>query len=192
MAGFFSREWRSGSQRPSTSPSLTLHKIKGKSDQNRIEKLTNIGTINTLRKILKDQKACCGKEEVVSKTLQLREPIQRFPITRLALPPLRALHIFYCLSHKVEVGAYRRPHRVKRKSETVVESRAINNYTFGGRLIHGGIRLGDYEGVPNRQELGIVISHGYETSTSGLRTPGVEECSQLDHKGVPVSKRGIV
>ncbi|KAJ8449183.1 hypothetical protein Cgig2_027185 [Carnegiea gigantea] len=29
----------------------------------------------------------------------------------------------------------------------------------------------------------MVISHGYETSTSGLRTLGVEEYSQLDHEG---------
>ncbi|KAJ8445073.1 hypothetical protein Cgig2_022593 [Carnegiea gigantea] len=35
----------------------------------------------------------------------------------------------------------------------------------------------------------MVISHGYETSTSGLRTLGVEEYSQLDHKGVPGDAR---
>jgi len=44
-------------------------------------------------------------------------------------------------------------HLVKRKSETIVKSRAINNYIFGGWLVHIGIRLGDYEGVPGRQEL---------------------------------------
>ncbi|KAJ8449182.1 LOW QUALITY PROTEIN: hypothetical protein Cgig2_027184 [Carnegiea gigantea] len=37
-------------------------------------------------------------------------------------------------------------HPVKRKSETVVESHTINSYTFGRRLIHGGVCLGDYEG----------------------------------------------
>ncbi|KAJ8442133.1 hypothetical protein Cgig2_011323 [Carnegiea gigantea] len=42
--------------------------------------------------------------------------------------------------------------RVKRKSETLVESRVINNYTFGGWLIYCGIHLGDCEGVPGRQE----------------------------------------
>ncbi|KAJ8422452.1 hypothetical protein Cgig2_002966 [Carnegiea gigantea] len=36
----------------------------------------------------------------------------------------------------------------------------------------------------------MVISHGYETSTSGLRMLGVEEYSQLDHEGVPGSERG--
>jgi len=38
-------------------------------------------------------------------------------------------------------------------------------------------------------KLAMVISHGYETSTSGLRTLGVEEYSQVDHEGVPSSKR---
>ncbi|KAJ8429209.1 hypothetical protein Cgig2_012337 [Carnegiea gigantea] len=64
-------EWHPQSQRPSTSPSLALHKTKGKSDQNQIEKLTNIRMTNILRKILKDQKACRGKEEVVSKKFNL-------------------------------------------------------------------------------------------------------------------------
>ncbi|KAJ8422439.1 hypothetical protein Cgig2_019156 [Carnegiea gigantea] len=228
-------------------------KTKGKSGQNQTEKMTNIGTTNTLRKILKDQKAHHSKEEVISKKLQLRELIQRFPITRLALPPLRALHRFHRLSHKLgdgpgliilpydiflslamgspkrfliglssfQSGTFPQPdsrwtkrkpyfqcfifdffsiavmnpnlllkqyhpkslvslgalwtvnaraeqvkpcssqfilvqnlfnHRVKRKSEIVVESRMINSYTFGKRLIHGGIRLGDYEGVRSRQE----------------------------------------
>jgi len=36
----------------------------------------------------------------------------------------------------------------------------------------------------------MVISHGYETSTSELRMLGVEEYSQLDHEGVPNAKRG--
>ncbi|KAJ8429208.1 hypothetical protein Cgig2_012336 [Carnegiea gigantea] len=205
-------------------------------------------------------------------------------------------------------------HRVKRKSETIIESHAINSYTFGRRLIHGGIRLGDYEGgiasrgssslaqeqpwgresdcpdcpagpselgplgilVPSQQSLelvlqelvdapsedehldelseeeeevspevelvlveatsaagfdeleaqqglrcvpsannssgdlmrgldlvfaiihtwklviwsAMVISYGYETSTSGLRMLGVEKYSQLDHKGLSGSKRG--
>ncbi|KAJ8438388.1 LOW QUALITY PROTEIN: hypothetical protein Cgig2_006306 [Carnegiea gigantea] len=216
---------------------------------------------------IKQKGTCRGEEELVSKKLQLGEPIQRFPITRLALPPLRALHRFYWLSHKLvdrlglillpyveleavflsltmgspkgfltglpsfQSGTFPQPdsqrtkrksyfqyftfdfssmafmnpdlllkqyhpkspvslgvlwtacmrlnaraeqvrlhssqvamkeqilhnlrghqfiliqnlfnHRVKRKSETVVKSR---------RLIHGGIRLGDYEGVPGRQE----------------------------------------
>ncbi|KAJ8447061.1 hypothetical protein Cgig2_025438 [Carnegiea gigantea] len=48
-------------------------------------------------------------------------------------------------------------HRVKRKSKTIVESRTINSYTFGGRLIHDGICLGDYEGYPagRRNNLGV-------------------------------------
>ncbi|KAJ8424932.1 LOW QUALITY PROTEIN: hypothetical protein Cgig2_027945 [Carnegiea gigantea] len=74
---------------------LALHKTKGKSGQNQTEKLTNTAAANTLRKILKDQKARYGKEE----------PIQRFPVTRLALPPPRALHRFYCLSHKFGDGS---------------------------------------------------------------------------------------
>ena len=35
------------------------------------------------------------------------------------------------------------------------------------------------------------ISHGYETSTSGLRILGVEECSQLYHEGVPSSRQHV-
>ncbi|KAJ8434212.1 hypothetical protein Cgig2_015701 [Carnegiea gigantea] len=170
----------------------------------------------------KGSQARRGEEEVVSKKLQLREPIERFTITRLTLPPLRALHRFYCLSHKLrdgsglillpyvelevtrllsstvgspkgfltglpsfQSGTFSQPdsrwtkrkhisnaspltssrwhnlhghqfilvqnlfnHQVKRKSETIVESRTINSYTFGGWLIHGGIRLGDYEERP--------------------------------------------
>ncbi|KAJ8438016.1 hypothetical protein Cgig2_029997 [Carnegiea gigantea] len=226
-------EWHPQSQRPSTSPSLALHKIKGKSSQNQTEKLTNIGITNILRKILKDQKGRCGKEEVISKTLQVRELIQRFPITRLTLPPLRALNIFYYLRHKLRDGpglivlpyvelepmaslkglltglrsfqsktfplpdsrwtkrksyfqcftfdfflmavinpclllkqyhpkspvslealwmACTRLNTRAEKSNTIVESHAINCYTFSGRFIHGCIRLEDYEGVPYRQE----------------------------------------
>ncbi|KAJ8445063.1 LOW QUALITY PROTEIN: hypothetical protein Cgig2_022583 [Carnegiea gigantea] len=180
----------------------------------------------------KESQARHGKEKVVSEKLQLGEPIQRFPVTRLALAPLRALHRFYCPSHKLRDGpglivllyvelevAGRFPpfsrgfsktvpngftlvpvrnisptdsRRTKRRSyfqyftldffsmavmnpnlllkqyhpkfavslealwtresETVVESRMINCYTFGGWLIHGCIRLGDYEGVPYRRE----------------------------------------
>ncbi|KAJ8445628.1 hypothetical protein Cgig2_018569 [Carnegiea gigantea] len=118
MAGFFLRdaaspppdgarrqlplalEWRPRSQRPSTSLLLALHKIERKSGQNQRRKLTNIGTTSTLGKVLKDQKTHRGKEEIVRKKLQLREPIQRFPVTRLALPPLRALHGLYGLSNE--------------------------------------------------------------------------------------------
>ncbi|KAJ8431709.1 LOW QUALITY PROTEIN: hypothetical protein Cgig2_005216 [Carnegiea gigantea] len=39
-------------------------------------------------------------------------------------------------------------HWVKRKLETIVESCTINIYTFGGRLIHCSICIGDYKGVP--------------------------------------------
>ncbi|KAJ8432898.1 LOW QUALITY PROTEIN: hypothetical protein Cgig2_014485 [Carnegiea gigantea] len=236
-------EWH---PRPSISPSLALHKIKGKSGQNQTKKSTNIGTTNTLRKVLKDQKIHCGKEEVVSKKLQLREPIQRFPVIRLALLPLGALHILYCLSHKLrdgpglivlsyvelEVtglfsflshgfpegvpkrftlsGTFSQPdsrrtkrksyfqcftfdffsmaimnpglhnlrgrqlilvlnlfnHQVKRKSETVVESCAIDCYTFGRWLIHGCIHLGNYEGVPCRQEVGAPRNSGPSATIS--------------------------
>ncbi|KAJ8429993.1 hypothetical protein Cgig2_033918 [Carnegiea gigantea] len=223
----------SRSQRQSTSPSLALHKTKGKSGQSQTEKLTNIGMTNSLRKILKDQKAHCDKEKVVPKKFQLRE----FPITGLTLPLLRALHRFYRLSHKLGDGlglivfsyveleitghfsflgrglpkgletfpqpdsrrtkrksyiqcfifdfcsmAVMNPdlhnlrrrlfilvqnlfnHRVKRKSETVVESRVINIYTFGGWLIHGGIHLRDYKGVPSRQECGNNLGIGKVTT----------------------------
>ncbi|KAJ8438375.1 LOW QUALITY PROTEIN: hypothetical protein Cgig2_006293 [Carnegiea gigantea] len=44
-------------------------------------------------------------------------------------------------------------HRVKRKSEIIVESRTINCYTIGARLVHGRIRLGDYEGPSWDEEL---------------------------------------
>ncbi|KAJ8422559.1 LOW QUALITY PROTEIN: hypothetical protein Cgig2_005757 [Carnegiea gigantea] len=57
------------------------------------------------------------------------------------------------------------------------------------------------EDIPSEEELVLVeatsaarfammISQGCETSTSGLRILGVEEYSQLDHEGVPSSKRG--
>ncbi|KAJ8420762.1 hypothetical protein Cgig2_030938 [Carnegiea gigantea] len=59
-------------------------------------KMISIGTTNTLGIILKDQKA-----EIVCKKLQLKEPIQRLPITGLALSPLGALHRLNCLSHKL-------------------------------------------------------------------------------------------
>ncbi|KAJ8436374.1 hypothetical protein Cgig2_032195 [Carnegiea gigantea] len=42
---------------------------------------------------------------------------------------------------------------VQRESETVVESRVINRYTFSGRRVHIHIRLRDYKGVPRRQEV---------------------------------------
>ncbi|KAJ8424508.1 LOW QUALITY PROTEIN: hypothetical protein Cgig2_017741 [Carnegiea gigantea] len=63
--------------------------------------MISIATTHTLGKILKDQKASRSKKEVVCKKLQFGEPIQRLPVTGLALPPLRALHGLYCLSHKL-------------------------------------------------------------------------------------------
>ncbi|KAJ8429571.1 LOW QUALITY PROTEIN: hypothetical protein Cgig2_023777 [Carnegiea gigantea] len=81
-------------------PCLHLLCIKQKGNQ-----MISIGTTNTLGKILKDQKACRGKKEIIRKKLQLREPIQRLPITGLALPPLRALHGLYYLSHKLGDGS---------------------------------------------------------------------------------------
>ncbi|KAJ8442699.1 LOW QUALITY PROTEIN: hypothetical protein Cgig2_001792 [Carnegiea gigantea] len=74
-------------------PYARLLCIKQKLGENQTERLTNIGTTNTLRKILKDQKTRRGQEE-------LGEPIQRFPIPRLTPLFLRALHRFYCLGHK--------------------------------------------------------------------------------------------
>ncbi|KAJ8435717.1 hypothetical protein Cgig2_002674 [Carnegiea gigantea] len=97
-------ECRPQLQRLSTSPSLALHNIKRKLGQNHRRKLTNTGMTSTLGKVLKDQKTCRGKKEIVRKKLQLWEPIQRFPITRLALPPLGAFHQLYCLSHKLGDG----------------------------------------------------------------------------------------
>ncbi|KAJ8441280.1 LOW QUALITY PROTEIN: hypothetical protein Cgig2_013695 [Carnegiea gigantea] len=184
-------------------PRPRLFCIKQKGIQNQAEKLTSIETTNTLKKIVKDQKACRGKEEVVPKELQLREPIQGFPITRLALPLLKALYIFYRLSHKLRDGSeliilpyieleitgrfsslgrgllkgipntltliltvleiipsqvpspLEGPldgmHEAKRSCQAV-EGCAINSYTFGTRLIHGGIRLRNCVGVPRRQE----------------------------------------
>ncbi|KAJ8431171.1 LOW QUALITY PROTEIN: hypothetical protein Cgig2_019847 [Carnegiea gigantea] len=187
---------------------------------------------NTLGIILKDQNADRGEKEI---------PIQRLPITGLALPPLGALHELNCLSHKLGDGprlivlSYVKlkvtsrlsffsrglpkgvPHkftlsgtshppdsrRMKKKSylqcftfdffsmaviklglllkqyhpkspvslealwivcrrlnahakqkqpQIVVNSCTINNYTFWGRLIYGGIRLEDHEGIPGRQK----------------------------------------
>ncbi|KAJ8423819.1 hypothetical protein Cgig2_017382 [Carnegiea gigantea] len=57
-----------------------------------------------------------------------------------------------------------RDEQVKRKSETVVENCMINSYTFGRQLIYGGIRLGDYEGVPSRQEYRNNIGIGKVTA----------------------------
>ncbi|KAJ8419439.1 hypothetical protein Cgig2_027359 [Carnegiea gigantea] len=59
--------WCPWSRRPSTVPSLDLLKIKG------------------------------NEEEIVSKELQLGEPIQRLPVTGLAPPPLVALYRLNCL-----------------------------------------------------------------------------------------------
>ncbi|KAJ8451340.1 LOW QUALITY PROTEIN: hypothetical protein Cgig2_014112 [Carnegiea gigantea] len=244
------------------------------SGQNQTEKLTNIGTTNTLRKILKDQKPHRSKEEVFSKKLQLREPIQRFPITRLALPPLRALHKFYRLSHKLGDGSrlivlpyveleitgrfsflscrlpkgvsnrltlipvmnatimnpdlllkqyHPKPpvslgvlwtictrlnaraeqfilvqnlfnHWVKRKSKTIVESRVINSYTLGRRLIHGGIRLGDYKGVPSRHECRNDPGVGKVTvepsgGSEWVRAPGKSSPSATISGTSPTGKR---
>ncbi|KAJ8446512.1 hypothetical protein Cgig2_027474 [Carnegiea gigantea] len=44
-------------------------------------------------------------------------------------------------------------HRMKGKPETVIKSRTINDNALCGRLIHCGIRLGDYEGIPGKQKL---------------------------------------
>ncbi|KAJ8430911.1 LOW QUALITY PROTEIN: hypothetical protein Cgig2_015393 [Carnegiea gigantea] len=41
------------------------------------------------------------------------------------------------------------------KSEIVVESHAITSYTFRGQLIHGGILLGNHEGIPSRDDLWV-------------------------------------
>ncbi|KAJ8421604.1 hypothetical protein Cgig2_025733 [Carnegiea gigantea] len=43
-------------------------------------------------------------------------------------------------------------HRMNRKTEIVVKGRVVDRYTFYGWLIHSGIRLGDHEGIPGRQE----------------------------------------
>ncbi|KAJ8452429.1 hypothetical protein Cgig2_000018 [Carnegiea gigantea] len=131
-------KWRPWSQRPSTSRSLALHKTKRKSGQNQAGKLSNIGTTNILRKILKDKKARCGKEEVVPKRLQLRKPIQGFPITRLALSLLGALHRFYCLSHKLGDGP-------KLIILSYVEQKITGRFSFFSR--------GLPKGVPNRLTL---------------------------------------
>ncbi|KAJ8420105.1 LOW QUALITY PROTEIN: hypothetical protein Cgig2_011975 [Carnegiea gigantea] len=82
-------------------PRPRLLYIKQKGSQNQRRKLTNVGMTSTLGKVLKDQKTRRGKKEIVRKKLQLREPIQRFLIIRLALLPLRALHRLYGLSHKL-------------------------------------------------------------------------------------------
>ncbi|KAJ8430912.1 LOW QUALITY PROTEIN: hypothetical protein Cgig2_015394 [Carnegiea gigantea] len=44
---------------------------------------------------------CSGVASPVSKTINLTLAYSRFPITRLALPPLRALHGLHGLSHKL-------------------------------------------------------------------------------------------
>ncbi|KAJ8434798.1 LOW QUALITY PROTEIN: hypothetical protein Cgig2_033748 [Carnegiea gigantea] len=105
-ACWFTRRCLSSSRRrlasTATCSSLVLHKTKGKSGQNQTEMLTNTGTTNTLRKILKNQKARCCKEEVVSEKFQLGEPIQRFPTCSSSS---QALQRFYCLSHKLGDGS---------------------------------------------------------------------------------------
>ncbi|KAJ8444875.1 hypothetical protein Cgig2_029806 [Carnegiea gigantea] len=51
-------------------------------------------------------------------------------------------------------------YQVKREPKTIVETRAVDRYTFYGRLVHGRIRLGDYEGIPRRQEAGALGNSG--------------------------------
>jgi len=52
-------------------------------------------------------------------------------------------------------------HQEKRKSGTVVKGRATNSCTFDRRLIHDGIRLRDYEGVPSRQDVFLFKGHPF-------------------------------
>ncbi|KAJ8446513.1 hypothetical protein Cgig2_027475 [Carnegiea gigantea] len=92
-------ECHARSQRLSTLPLLDLHKNKMKVRSAPNIKVISIGTTNTLGKILKDQKSGHGEKEIIRKKLQLR-----LPVTRLALPPLRALHGLNCLCHKLGDG----------------------------------------------------------------------------------------
>ncbi|KAJ8431115.1 hypothetical protein Cgig2_004706 [Carnegiea gigantea] len=51
--------------------------------------------------------------------------------------------------------------RIKGKLETVVKGCVIARYRFCGRLIHGGIRLGDHEGIPGRQKIREVTARTF-------------------------------
>ncbi|KAJ8444584.1 hypothetical protein Cgig2_013863 [Carnegiea gigantea] len=62
--------------------------------------MVSIRMTNTLRKILKYQKASGGEKEIIRKKLQLRWPIQSLSITRLAFWPVGALHGLNYLGYK--------------------------------------------------------------------------------------------
>ncbi|KAJ8425914.1 LOW QUALITY PROTEIN: hypothetical protein Cgig2_033855 [Carnegiea gigantea] len=283
--------------------------IKQKGSKNQTERLTNTGTTNTLRKIFKDQKArrAVGSPkgfltglpsfqsgtspQLDSRWTKRKSYFQYFTFDFFSMA---------IMNPGLPRSLWEPSRRyMKRESETVVGSSAINCYTFGSRLIHSRIRLRDYKCVPcwhewagapgnanpsatilrtsptgerpcllstdfpkvegpswdeefvdalsedeclddlseeeeevlpeielvlveatsapGFDELGeeqglpcmplannsfgdltrgvdlsaMVISHGCETSTSGLRMLGVEKYSQLDHEGVPGLKRGI-
>ena len=48
----------------------------------------------------------------------------------------------------------------EKELETVVKSRAINSYTFRWQLIHGGICLGDNEGILVLFNIGMTFGSG--------------------------------
>ncbi|KAJ8431068.1 LOW QUALITY PROTEIN: hypothetical protein Cgig2_017064 [Carnegiea gigantea] len=73
---------------------------------------------------------------VMKPGLLLKQYHPKFPVSLGAL---------WTVSTRLNAGTNLFNHRMKRKSETVVKSYAINNYTFCGRLVHCGICLGDHE-----------------------------------------------
>ncbi|KAJ8426093.1 hypothetical protein Cgig2_006574 [Carnegiea gigantea] len=75
---------------------------------------------------------------VMKPDLLLKQYHPKFPIS------LGALWTVYTrLNAHAEQDLFN--HRMKRKSETIVKSQAINSYAFCGRLIHCGIRVEDRE-----------------------------------------------
>ncbi|KAJ8422450.1 hypothetical protein Cgig2_002964 [Carnegiea gigantea] len=99
-----------------------------------------------LEKFLRSKRPTAARKKLFPRKLQLREPIQSFPVTRLVLPPLRALHRFYCLSYKLR-------HRPGLIVLPYLELEVTSHFSF---LIHGFP-----EGVPNRFTLVLTKRKSY-------------------------------
>ena len=75
------------------------------------------------------------------------------------------------------------------EAERILPSRVPSAKSLSGDLIRGvDFVLAIFRTWKSFIKSAIVISHGYETSTSRLRILGVEQYLQLDHEGVQGSE----